>query len=275
MLIPVDQGRPQTKAPEKCNLGFHVGSFCVRLARTAQEIQQFQALRYLVFVQEWGARLAHDHQREWDAYDDVCDHLVVVDETIQQVIGGYRLTRREHAQAVGQFMCENEYVMTPIVTSGLCVAELSRACVHPQYRSRGVMALLWRGMAQYFRSFAIDVVFGAVSFPGVDAYTYAQELSYLHHYHLAPRPYRPYAYGPHAVSLPLTPMPDDPREAASVFHRLPALVKGYARLGGWFAQGAFVDHSFGSVDMCVVLRTDQLTQRYAAHYDRHQKSPMK
>ena len=49
---------------------------------------------------------------------------------------------------------------------------------------------------------------------------------------------------------------------------LPPLVKGYLRLGGFVGDGAVVDHQFNTTDVCVVVKTDQVTEKYFKHYER-------
>ena len=47
---------------------------------------------------------------------------------------------------------------------------------------------------------------------------------------------------------------------------LPPLIKGYLRLGGCVGDGAVVDHQFNTTDVCVVVSTDQVTEKYFRHY---------
>ena len=59
-----------------------VGNLEVRLARTWAEIKLAQRLRYQVFYEEMSAvpsRLAQFRRRDEDAYDAICDHLLVID----------------------------------------------------------------------------------------------------------------------------------------------------------------------------------------------------
>jgi putative hemolysin len=52
---------------------------------------------------------------------------------------------------------------------------------------------------------------------------------------------------------------------------LPPLIKGYLRLGGWVGDGAVIDHAFNTTDVCVVVKTDQVTDKYFRHYERHER----
>jgi len=46
------------------------------------------------------------------------------------------------------------------------------------------------------------------------------------------------------------------------------LIKGYLRLGGFVGDGAVVDHQFNTTDICIVLPTEKVTDRYYKHYER-------
>jgi putative hemolysin len=49
---------------------------------------------------------------------------------------------------------------------------------------------------------------------------------------------------------------------------LPPLVKGYLRLGGFVGDGAVLDHQFNTTDVAVLVKTDQITDKYYRHYER-------
>jgi putative hemolysin len=52
---------------------------------------------------------------------------------------------------------------------------------------------------------------------------------------------------------------------------LPPLIKGYLRLGGFVGDGAVIDHQFNTTDVCVVVKTDLVAQKYSRHYERQSK----
>ena len=47
---------------------------------------------------------------------------------------------------------------------------------------------------------------------------------------------------------------------------LPPLIKGYLRLGAWFAREAVVDRQFGTTDVLVILPVSRLNPRYVSYY---------
>ena len=56
----------------------------------------------------------------------------------------------------------------------------------------------------------------------------------------------------------------DPKRALA---SLPPLLKGYLRVGGFIGDGAVVDHQFNTTDVCIIVKTDLIAERYTRHYD--------
>ena len=82
------------------------GSLQVRLAETAAELDAAQALRYRIFYEIMGARPLPgmaQQRRDLDRYDQICDHLLVLDHSrgsgAESVVGTYRLIRRARGGA--------------------------------------------------------------------------------------------------------------------------------------------------------------------------------
>lgn len=249
------------------------GHLGVRLATTQEEIDAAQALRYQVFYEEMGANpdpatLALRLDR--DAFDDVADHLLVIDhdlgEGIENVVGTYRLIREEAAAKIGGFYSESEYDISRLKQAPLRKLELGRSCTAKAYRNRMVMQLLWRGIAAYVFHYNIDLMFGCASLSGTDPDALAEELAYLALNHLAPADIRPRALPARYVDMQRLPASDiDPKRALM---RLPPLVKGYLRLGGCVGDGAVIDSQFNTTDIAIIVQTGLVTEKYYRHYER-------
>ena len=251
----------------------------VRLARTTAEIDAAQRLRYQVFFQEWGARAdaaCHARGRDSDAFDPLMEHLIVIDHNRSpakgQVVGNYRLLRRDRIGAGGRFYSSSEFDLTPLLDSGASLLELGRSCVLPEYRNQHVLRLLWEAIAGYVADHRIGLMFGCASLRGTDPGALREQLSYLHHYHLAPPPLRPRAVGATRVDMNLMDRSAiDPRHARAL---LEPIIKGYLRVGAGIGEGAYVDHQFHSVDVCIVMPTAQLARRYRNHFERVLQRPL-
>jgi putative hemolysin len=249
------------------------GNLGVRVATTAAEIDAVQALRYRVFYEEMGAipeSATAATRRDRDAFDMVADHLLVVDHAIgpgpEGVIGTYRLIPAPAAAKLGRFYSADEYDISAVLSFPGEVLELGRSCVHPAYRNRIAMQLLWRGIAAYVFLHRIDLMFGCASLPGTDPDAIAAELTYLYQNHLAPPAVRLRALSHRYVDMRRLDTAElDPRRAAA---SLPPLIKGYLRLGGFVGDGAVIDRQFNTTDVAIVVKTDLVTDKYYRHYER-------
>ncbi len=249
------------------------GNLGVRIAETAEEVDAAQALRFRVFYEEMGAHPDAETQasaRDRDAFDAVADHLLVIDHDLGEgpasVVGTYRLIRREAARAVGGFYSAAEYDISPLLARPEEVMELGRSCVAEAYRTRGTLQLLWRGIAAYVFRHRISLMFGCASLPGTDLDALAPQLTYLHLNHLAPPALRPRALAHRFVAMDRLEAGQVDMKAAMV--SLPPLIKGYLRLGGFVGEGAVIDEQFNTTDVCVVVKTDLVTDKYYRHYER-------
>jgi putative hemolysin len=245
------------------------GSLEVRLAQTLAEIEAAQRLRYEIFYREMSAEPSaamREAERDFDDFDTVCDHLLVIDHTLPEdsaVVGTYRLIRREMAARRGSFYSSSEFDVGRLMDYPGEVLELGRACVAAPYRGRGIN-LLFRGIANYVSRYSIELMFGCASLPGVDADALAVPLSYLYYYYLAPPALRATALPERYVDMRRVPSGEiDP--AAAMFE-MPPLLKAYLRLGGFIGDGAVVDPQFRTIDVCVIVKTDLITDKYARHY---------
>ncbi len=250
------------------------GNLHIRLARTAEEVKASQELRYQVFCTEMAAKPTSEMtklEREFDAFDDYCEHLLVFDHDRETgkstVVGTYRLMRREAAQRCGGFYTSGEYDISKLLAYPGPILEVGRSCVGRHHRSGAIMQLLWRGIAAYVFHHKIGILFGCASLPGVQPDALALPLAYLHHHHMAPPALRPRAHSERYVNMNCLPPAMANKDAA--WPILPPLIKGYLRLGGHVGDGAVVDHEFGTTDVCIVVKTDKVTEKYYRHYSRH------
>ncbi|MEQ8442203.1 MAG: GNAT family N-acyltransferase [Alphaproteobacteria bacterium] len=233
-----------------------------------------QALRYKIFYEEMTAKPSEEmaaRKRDFDDFDAVADHLLVVDRDLgdgpESVVGTYRLLRREEARRFGRFYSVDEYDISAIeARDDGEVLELGRSCVAEDYRTRHVMELLWRGIAAYVFHYDISLMFGCASIPGTDPDALALPLSYLYHNHLAPPEKRPVALPERFVDM--NRIPADQVDRRRGLAAVPPLIKGYLRLGGYVGDGAVIDPQFDTTDVCIVVETELVTDRYYKHYAR-------
>jgi L-ornithine Nalpha-acyltransferase len=277
----VTPGNPPADAPGASGgtpiIDIRSGPLQVRLAQSEADIDAAQALRYRVFYETLGARAAVETQRrrrDVDRFDELCDHLLVLDHSRgigpEIVVGTYRLIRREAASRLGGFYSAGEFEIARLIAYPGEILELGRSCVDSAYRQRSAAQLLWSGIAAYVLHYNIDLMFGCASLPGTDPDSLAVPLSYLYHYHLAAPSLRPRALPDRYVEM--CRLPRSVLDPARALSGLPPLIKGYLRLGGFVGDGAVIDYDFNTTDVCIVVKTDLVTEKYSRHYVRAKDS---
>ncbi|MCR6500751.1 GNAT family N-acetyltransferase [Shinella sp. CPCC 101442] len=251
-----------------------IGNLETRIARSVSEIDAAQAVRYRVFAEEMNARLSPDavrRKRDIDAWDMVCDHLLVLDTSIEgdaeeQIVGTYRLLRQDVATVSGGFYSQSEFDVDTLIARHpeKRFMELGRSCVLPAYRTKRTVELLWQGNWAYALKHGIDVMFGCASFHGVVPEEHALALSFLHHNVQAEDEWNVLARPEIFRTMDLMPSEGiDPRKA---LFAMPPLIKGYLRLGATVGTGAVVDHGFNTTDVLIVLPIGKISGRYLNYY---------
>lgn len=233
----------------------------VRLANSDQDIKAAQRLRYDVFVQELGAKAPwadHKDRLEADGFDDKCEHLLLVDlerdpNGLDYVVGAYRLCQGP------RFYSEAEFDLQPLRKTGLRLLELGRSCLAQEYRGGAGMLLLWQNLAHYVEQNQIDIVFGVASFHQADPELHLPSLTILSQRYLAPENLRTRAIGESAYHFD----PAQSFDAREAMICVPQLIKSYLKMGCFIGEGAYVDHNFNTVDICIMITKDRMLQSFA------------
>jgi putative hemolysin len=232
--------------------------FSVTVATGGEDVRDAQRLRWQVFAEEGGARLTTpEHGFDIDEFDAHCAHVIVRDRAKDKVIGTYRILTGAKSLAAGGFYSETEFDLTRFEHLRPRIAELGRSCVHRNYRSGGVVALLWRAIADYVAAEGCDILMGCASVSMSDG---GQTAAWLHQYFEtergAPAEYRAFPRTP----LDMTGL--NPTRPPVI----PPLVKGYIRAGASVCGAPSWDPDFNTADFLMMLNLEQLDHRYARHY---------
>lgn len=229
----------------------------VSLAESLAERREAQRLRFRVFAGEMDAQLPTlEYGIDCDEYDAHCDHLLARDAETGEVVGTYRVLPAERATALGGFYSGKEFDLGRIERlPGL--VEIGRACIHPDYRHGGVIALLLAGLTRHVLSRGYEHVIGCASFPVADDLEIPGRVyTRLWTDHASPQDLRAVPYVPLLV-------PDAPYDPHTY---LPPLIKGYVRLGAWVCGPPAWDASFGTADFLMMLSVARLDQRYVRRF---------
>lgn len=245
------------------------GTLEARLATTQAEIEAAQRLRFDVFYREMSAQASPEMQatgRDFDRYDPVCEHLLVVDRADgDKVIATYRLMSAAGAAKLGGFYTAGEYDIAAMLKAhaGQKLLELGRSCVLKVHRTGPTMQLLWRGLLVYLIRNNVDLMFGCASLPGTDPGALKLELAYLHHFHSMPEGERVRALAHHYT--PMNVIPKAEINPADALRELPPLVKGYVRMGALIGDGAVIDRQFDTTDVFIYFPIASANPRWIKH----------
>jgi len=232
--------------------------FAVTIARDRGAIEEAQRLRYRVFGEELGARLAsRDRGIDEDEFDRHCDHLVVRDVLSGRAVGTYRILAPESAREIGGYYSEREFDLGRLAPLRDRMAEVGRTCVDPAHRSGVVMLLMWSALARYMIDSGHHYVIGCASIGlGEGARSAAGVLRRIAADGMGPERYRVFP------RLALPPESDETGGPAPV----PPLVRGYLSLGAWVCGDPAWDRDFDCADLPMLLALDRLDARFARHF---------
>lgn len=227
-------------------------------ASTPEEVREVQRLRYRVFVEATGlSRPAHHHGLDQDEFDPYCAHLIVRDSGTSEAVGTYRILGPNAALKRGRFYSEQEFDLGKLAHLRGHIAEAGRACIHPDYRSGGVIMLLWAGLAAFMEKERCSYLIGCASISladgGHDAAAIYHRLSDMH---IAPSEYHVIPHLPYPVRKP----------ESAYKPKVPPLIKGYLRSGAWVCGEPAWDPYFNCADLFMLLPLAKLDSRYARHY---------
>ena len=191
-----------------------------------------------------------------DRFDAHCDHLIVVDRTVDRVVGTYRILAPEVAARIGYY-ADSEFVTTQLASLKPALAEFGRSCIDRDYREGPVIMLLWTGLARYLAARGYEHVIGCASVGMEDGGRRAASLyrSLITRYAADPR---------HRVQprrrLHLEALANE----APV--EVPALIRGYLRIGACICGEPSWDPDFDTADFFMLLSLSRMDPRSARHF---------
>ena len=222
-------------------------------------LKSAQKLRFISFFD--GKKICKK-KIDFDIYDKFSEHLVVIDKfkSKNKVIGTYRLLTKDMMPSNFDYYTSSEFDISKLKKFTSNILEVGRSCVDKSYRNGRIIKLLWRGLAREIVVRNIEIVIGCASFPTTDQDQIIEELSYLKHYHSPPKDFDTLPVNSKALQFQI--LSKKKLNSKRIFKRLPPLIKAYIRTGAWFGSGAVVDREFKTIDVCVVLKTLNIRNKY-------------
>jgi L-ornithine Nalpha-acyltransferase len=260
---------PEPLSTNKIFQEIEIGDFLIKLVEKKAELKKAQALRYSVFYKEKKAKPNIQKKilgLDYDKVDKFADHLIVIDTGSKapnnKIIGTYRLIRGDVSANFGGFYTSTEFNLSNIVNSykHSQILELGRSCIHKDYRKGTVMNLLWKAIAEYVKIYDIKIMLGCASFSGTDVMKFSNELSYLRDNFSLPDNLSVKSLDNNIY--PVYKKNKNNENNLRIFAKLPPLIKGYLRVGGKVSDSFYVDYNFNTIDLCVIVKTDNIDKKY-------------
>ena len=173
------------------------------------------------------------------------------------VIGTYRVLTPAAARRVGGLYSDTEFDLTRLRPLRARMVELGRSCVHPDWRSGGVILALWGALGEFMARNGLETMIGCASVGMRDGGHVAASLwQQLRRTHLAPIEWqvRP------RLALPVEELRSD------LAVEPPALIKGYLRCGARLLGAPAWDPDFNTADLPLMMRLADLPARYRRHF---------
>jgi putative hemolysin len=263
VLIPADK-------PDGAATSSSAGPrYSLLLSTDPSMIDAAQRLRYEVFTSTPGFALpaAEQEQRDFDRFDEYCDHLLVRDDDSGELVGCYRMLVPSGAIAAGGLYTATEFDVRAFDPLRPSLVEMGRAVVREGHRNGAVVLLMWAGILAYLDRYDYDYVTGCVSVPingesdGPDVAAPGSQLRGVRDFvlsrHAAPPQHRVHPRRPVRVDGRAL---DDIAPPARP--TIPALMRGYLRLGAKVCGEPAHDPDFGVGDFCILLDKRQADTRY-------------
>jgi putative hemolysin len=233
------------------------GSYRLRFARTASDIDRLLALRFEVFNLELGEGLEESFAtgRDTDRFDGSCHHMLVEEEN-GELIGTYRMQTAAMAAGGHGFYSAGEYDLDTLPEGVLDKSvEIGRACIHRDHRKRAVLFLLWKGLARYVVHNRCRYLFGCCSLTSQDQAAGIRLYRQLK------------AAGKVVTDVDVPPLPHtrceapDDQVAALPDIEVPPLFATYLRYGALVCSRPAIDRDFKTIDYLVLMDTAALSRR--------------
>jgi putative hemolysin len=232
--------------------------YSLLLSTDASLIEAAQRLRYDVFTSTPGFTLpGTDGARDVDRFDEYCDHLLVRDDDTGELVGCYRMLAPAGAIAAGGLYTATEFDLDAFDPLRSSLVEMGRAVVRDGHRNGGVVLLMWAGILAYLDKYDYDYVTGCVSVPIQPSTELRGVRDFVLSRHAAPPQYQVRPYRPVLIDGQTLDDIAPPARPA-----VPALMRGYLRLGAQVCGEPAHDPDFGVGDFCVLLDKRRADTRY-------------
>lgn len=230
------------------------GLYELSLAEHLDDVRAAQRLRFEVFNLELheGLPEAFLTGLDADAFDEVCDHLIVRERAGGAVVGTYRLQTGRNAALHQGYYSAREFNFHPYEAVRDQLVELGRACVALEHRNQSVLGLLWKGIARYAEVHGARYLTGCSSLTTQDEAAALATFRGLSLEHLV---------APHFQTRPCPGWHCSAIVGSPIALPVPRLLRAYLALGAKICGAPAIDREFSSIDFLTWLDLEAMSPR--------------
>lgn len=240
--------------PRKFVVDFEARGYRVKTIDSMAEMRQVLALRRTIFHFEFAKKwisLSSDR----DQFDVKADHLAITCQETGRIVGVYRLIVSGPDQS---YYSSTEFDISAFLRVPGRKVELSRACIDRDYRTGTVIALLWKGLAEYAKAARADYMFGLSSVTTTD-----KSVIKALHDHFEGMGIVDLSHGiePHSAYA-IDDFAGVKAKGEDPVDFIPPLLKTYIKAGAKVCSQPVIDRDFNCADWLTVLDMRQLTSAF-------------
>ena len=235
------------------------GNYTVRLLKNDEELREYKDLRYKHLLLAWNPERAltdppgtTDENIGYDADNyQICAFYRDPKTGKEKIVGGYVMMRFKKEDDFCKILLK--YDMAEFLKKHKFeMLELTRAVIHPEHRDGIVLKMLWLGIITYAKKYNLQFTVGTMSLVGTDPLKYTLVASFLHHNlrmseSIMVRPLE----GINAYYYDI--IPKEKIETFGALKQMPALMKGFLKMGAEFGDGFYIDYDLKTVEVFAML----------------------
>lgn len=245
----------------KVSFRLDLRKYIIQTATSSRDLRALVQLRRHSFFEEFGMSPSTDFQ-EFDEYDLLADHIILKSKQTNEVIGSYRILNSDFSH---KFYSEEQFEMADLLQSPGHKIELSRACIHKDYRNGATLSLVWKGLAHYATITSTDYMFGCASIMST-----SPRLAYsMYHYFKTDRLDTQFRLGiKEGFQFPENSFEPGTDQLADevVQENIPPLLKVYMKAGARICSEPSIDRKMQCFDFLTILRMKELTSKYQERF---------
>jgi len=235
-----------------------IGNFKIKTAQNSHDLMEVLKLRHQIFIEE-GLGKSRFTKLDFDKFDLVADHILLIDTNVQKVIGTYRILSSANTHS---FYSQLEFTIENFLKKEKGIKlELGRACILPEYRKGVAIHLIWKALGRYAELSSASWMFGCTSLKMESKYVLQAQLR-----NLQPS-YDSQKYEIKArLKFKFFSEPKNTDELLKREFAIPPLLSSYFQAGAKVYGEPAYDRDFKCFDVWTCLNLQTMPERYKKKY---------